>query len=221
MSSTKNDAIKAAKKLKARRYRNRRLGDFLKELDLTEGRATGIPTIQKALKDNGSAPATIETDDDRTYFLMTIPCRDGFASRLSEDDFEGNSSWTNRLGQTLGQISVQVQEIIKQSIISDKERLGQILEQLSLEVWNKSKRKEDITKMSEYVINVLSLLKDNSYSATSLIKILDFGDSKDFKRKLLTPLINSGYICMLYPDKPTSAKQAYQLTTNGLKLFGA
>ena len=72
------EAIKAARKLKARRYRNRRLGDFLKELDLTEGRATGIPTIQKALKDNGSASAVIETDDDRTYFLMTIPCREGF-----------------------------------------------------------------------------------------------------------------------------------------------
>lgn len=64
------EAIKAARKLKARRYRNRRLGDFLKELDLTEGRATGIPTIQKALRNNGSAPAVIETDDDRTYFCL-------------------------------------------------------------------------------------------------------------------------------------------------------
>ena len=38
-------AIKEAKILRSRRYRNRRLGEFLKELDLTEGRATGIPTI--------------------------------------------------------------------------------------------------------------------------------------------------------------------------------
>lgn len=28
---------------KRRRYRNRRIGEFLKELDLTQGRATGIP----------------------------------------------------------------------------------------------------------------------------------------------------------------------------------
>ena len=217
--SISTDAIKAAKKLKARRYRNRRLGDFLKELDLTEGRATGIPTIQKALKDNGSAPASIETDDDRTYFLMTIPCREGFARKLSEGDFDGDNGWTHRLGQTLGQVSVQVQEIIKQSIITDKERLGQILGQLAAEVWNRSKRKEDILSMSEYVINILSLLKENSYSASSLIKILNFRDSKDFKRKLLNPLINIGYIGMLYPDKPTSAKQAYKLTSNGQKLF--
>lgn len=219
--SISSDAIKAAKKLKARRYRNRRLGDFLKELNLTEGRATGIPTIQKTLKDNGSAPATIKTDDDRTYFLMTIPCRDGFASKLSEDDFGGNNNWTNRLGQTLGQTSVQVQEAIKQSIITNKEQLGLLLEQMTVEVWNKSKRKEDISKMSEYVINILSLLKENSYSASSLIKILDFGDSKDFKRKLLNPMLSLGYISMLYPDKPTSAKQAYRLTTIGLKLFGS
>ena len=46
------EAIKAAKKLKARRYRNRRLGDFLKELGLTEGRATGIDdTINDTIND--------------------------------------------------------------------------------------------------------------------------------------------------------------------------
>jgi len=38
----------------SRRYRNRRIGDFLKELKLVEGRNTGIPTILKAMKQNGS-----------------------------------------------------------------------------------------------------------------------------------------------------------------------
>ena len=33
---------------------NRRLGDYLKELQLSEGRATGIPTIQDELRKNGS-----------------------------------------------------------------------------------------------------------------------------------------------------------------------
>ena len=72
------EAIRLAKTLKARRYRNRRLGDFLKELNLSEGRATGIPTIQDELRKNGSAPARIETDDERSYFLLEIPCREGF-----------------------------------------------------------------------------------------------------------------------------------------------
>lgn len=72
------EAIRKAKLLKARRYRNRRLGDFLKELDLTEGRATGIPTIQDELRKNGSQLARIETDDARSYFLIEIPCYDEF-----------------------------------------------------------------------------------------------------------------------------------------------
>ncbi len=70
--------IKTARLLRARRYRNRRLGDFLKELGLTEGRATGIPTIQRALAANGSPRAIISTDEDRSFFLIDIPCHIGF-----------------------------------------------------------------------------------------------------------------------------------------------
>ncbi len=40
------------RRIVARDYRNRRVGDFLKELHLTEGRGTGFPTIYKALEDN-------------------------------------------------------------------------------------------------------------------------------------------------------------------------
>lgn len=72
------ESIQKAERLTSRRYRNRRLGDFLKELRLSEGRATGIPTIQDELRKNGSPMARIETDDDRSYFLIEIPCREGF-----------------------------------------------------------------------------------------------------------------------------------------------
>ena len=54
--------------IKPRRYRNRRLGDFGKELDLTEGKATGIPRIKKALKENGSPDPIFDFDEERTYF---------------------------------------------------------------------------------------------------------------------------------------------------------
>ena len=77
------DAIQKAERLKSRRYRNRRLGDYLKELQLSEGRGTGIPTIQDELRRNGSSPAVIETNEDRSYFLIEIPCREGFESSLT------------------------------------------------------------------------------------------------------------------------------------------
>jgi ATP-dependent DNA helicase RecG len=38
----------------SRRYRNRRIGEFLKELDLTEGRSTGVPKILRSMAANGS-----------------------------------------------------------------------------------------------------------------------------------------------------------------------
>ena len=57
----------------ARRYRNRRIGEFLKELKLTEGRGTGIPIAIKAMDENGSPQPTFETDDDNSYFVATLP----------------------------------------------------------------------------------------------------------------------------------------------------
>ena len=57
----------------SRRYRNRRIGEFLKELDLTEGRATGIPKILRGIKANGSPSPEFETDEDRLTFLIRFP----------------------------------------------------------------------------------------------------------------------------------------------------
>jgi len=56
----------------ARSYRNRRIGDFFKELELTEGRATGFPTIYHELEKNGSPKPKFKTDAEKNYFLATI-----------------------------------------------------------------------------------------------------------------------------------------------------
>jgi len=56
-----------------RRYRNRRIGEFLKELEFTEGRATGIPKILLAMHENGSPPAEFEFDADHSYFMVRLP----------------------------------------------------------------------------------------------------------------------------------------------------
>ncbi|MBY4897229.1 hypothetical protein K6V06_09480 [Cupriavidus sp. AU9028] len=57
----------------SRRYRNRRIGEFLKELDMTEGRSTGIPKILKEMAANGSPAPLFETDDDRRSFVIRLP----------------------------------------------------------------------------------------------------------------------------------------------------
>lgn len=55
------------------RYRNRRIGDFLKELKMVEGRNTGIPLIVSSMKNNGSDLPVFKTDEERSYFRVILP----------------------------------------------------------------------------------------------------------------------------------------------------
>ena len=55
-----------------RRYRNRRIGEFLKEMHLTEGRNTGFRKILNALEQNGSPKPVFETDPERLSFCTTL-----------------------------------------------------------------------------------------------------------------------------------------------------
>jgi ATP-dependent DNA helicase RecG len=68
----------------SRRYRNRRIGEFLKELDLTEGRSTGISKILKVMAANGSPAPEFETDDDRSYFLIRLPVHERAVSLIHD-----------------------------------------------------------------------------------------------------------------------------------------
>lgn len=65
-------------RMRTRRYRNRRIGDFLKELHLVEGRNTGIPTALKGIKDNGSPLPKLLTDEDRSFFSVILPIHEKF-----------------------------------------------------------------------------------------------------------------------------------------------
>ena len=88
--SIKLDDLRAGKRIHARRYRNPRLGEFLKELHLTEGRGTGFPTIHEELKKNGSPSAIIDVDDEHTYFIIRIPCHPEFVCEELSMDKEGH-----------------------------------------------------------------------------------------------------------------------------------
>lgn len=59
-------------------YDIRDIGEFLKELHLTEGRNTGFQKIIRALKANSSPMPIFETDDARSYFLTTIGIHPAF-----------------------------------------------------------------------------------------------------------------------------------------------
>lgn len=93
------------RRLISRRYRNRRIGDFLKELKLIEGRNTGIPTIIHSMELNNSDLPIFETDEERTYFTVILPVHRKFLKNIS-------SRKKQKSRKSLSEIKVLILEIL-------------------------------------------------------------------------------------------------------------
>lgn len=75
--------------IRARIYRNRRIGDFLKELKLIEGRNTGFPNASAALMENGSQKLEFKMNEHRDYLSVIIPIHEYFKPENKiEDEYE-------------------------------------------------------------------------------------------------------------------------------------
>ena len=91
--------------------RNRRIGEFLKELDITEARNTGYSVILGATKANGSPKPILETNTHRDYFTFILPIHEMFLKSDAEtvrelnvtDSVEGVNEGVNE-GETVIQI---------------------------------------------------------------------------------------------------------------------
>ena len=66
--------------------RNRRIGEFLKELRLAEGRLTGIRKVYQALQDNGSPTPKFDFDKTRSYFRATLPAHPEYSAIMALRD---------------------------------------------------------------------------------------------------------------------------------------
>ena len=77
--------------LRCDRYRNRRIGDFLKELGLSEGRNTGFPKALAALEANGSAKPAFSMDEARGSLTVRLDDHPSFRPKSdvpSQKDLE-------------------------------------------------------------------------------------------------------------------------------------
>ena len=123
------DAIKKGDRLYTRRYRNRRLGDFLKELEYTEGRSTGIPTMQRELEANGSPKAVFETDEGRTYFTTTIFVHPGFENKNFLSDIRKEEDVPQNVPQNLIQgnqaLQMRILKLITENNSITREEMAQ------------------------------------------------------------------------------------------------
>ncbi|MHB8762844.1 MAG: Fic family protein [Deferrisomatales bacterium] len=110
--SIKMDDLRAGRAV-SRRYRNRRIGEFLKELDLAEGRSTGVRKILKAMQTNGSPAPIFDTDEDRSYFLIRLPVHPRAVGPERQDTGEVTPQVTGQVtGQVAGQVTGQVERLL-------------------------------------------------------------------------------------------------------------
>jgi len=176
----------------AREYRNRKLGGFLKELKLTEGRGTGIPEIRRRLEENGSPQPVFETDNERMYFLSIIKIHPLFdhtrtsgAKDRDEDGAKDNALNIN----SLADIDNYLRLFDDQRWVKDKDNIM-------------SKIDKVIIKTLAYCIEPKT--RDDIFKQLEL-----YNNTKNYNRHV-KPLIEFGWLELTQPDKLTSKNQKYK-----------
>jgi ATP-dependent DNA helicase RecG len=175
----------------AREYRNRKIGGFLKELKLTEGRGTGIPIIHRELEKNGSPPPILETDDERSYFLCTIKIHPLTRYKSNLDHTEMTKDVT----------------IDKDLNIKSLKDVDYYLRSLNDQRWNIEKKKIK-SEVKDLFLKVLYFSINPKTREEIFNYIGIFNNSRNFGI-YIKPLIDVRWIGLTIPDKPTSKNRKY------------
>lgn len=128
--SISQKTIAEGKRFVSRYYRNRRLGEFLKELNLSEGHSSGIPTIQEELAKNGSPRAEFFTDEDRRAMRIRIPIHQAFLE--SNDEIITSDGYEKSMNKLSKKKMEQYDKILKLMDDGDWHKTVEIAEKLGL-----------------------------------------------------------------------------------------
>jgi ATP-dependent DNA helicase RecG len=193
-----NQAMLKKQRVVARDYRNRKIGGFLKELKLTEGRGTGLPIIYSSMEENGSPPPVFETDENNTYFLCILPIHPLTESILGSKDEPRRDE-------------------DKSFIFKELENINPYL---SLSVFELGDEDRNAIKdrVSDSIIKVLQYCKKPKSSDEIFEEIGLYKNTKNHNHHI-KPLIEIGWLNLTLPNKPTSKNQAYYTTEIGKKLL--
>ena len=112
------------------KYLNRRIGDFLKELHLTEGKGTGIPKIKRAMQNNGSKEPVFETDDARSYFVVTLPVQTYTAPLVPSDDLYPSETLKPSDNRRIPSDTMEQEKVILEYLLINQSITSKIVEEL-------------------------------------------------------------------------------------------
>lgn len=192
-------------KVVAGRYRNRRLGDFLKEMDLTEGRSTGLSLIHEELSKNGSPALILETDEERTFFRLIFPIHPDFEGIVEES--VPSESVIQSLARGLAKVL----------------RADDLTDDLTGNLTGNQAGNQDGNQAGNQAVKmatILSCLSSETKGKDDLLAAIDISVQTKNVRRYIDPLEKAGLIEKTIPDKLTSPKQQYRLTEKGRKIIG-
>ncbi|MBA4304439.1 MAG: transcriptional regulator [Sphingobacteriaceae bacterium] len=187
--------LKSNRRIVAREYRNRRIGDFLKELRLTEGRGTGFPTIYKSMADNGSPDPIFDTNAECTYFLVTLP--------IHEDA---------SIGAGIGDFPLLFSNLSDLQAFSNGASNGASngVGMPAIDLINQS--------LHERVVEMLTLLLKKR-DRSSLFETMKLSNQSKNRAKYLDPLLELGWVSMSHPNEKTHPLQTYLITDAGKRIL--
>lgn len=123
----------------SKKYRNRRIGEFLKEYKLTEGKNTGFRKIRSSLKYNGSPEPEFITDADRVQFITRIRIHPDFENDSANINVLENVGLKHPLKHPLKELFEliqknpginrdQISELMSRSINTLKDQIKKLIE---------------------------------------------------------------------------------------------
>lgn len=201
--------LKQNKRIVARDYRNRRIGDLLKELHLTEGRGTGFPTIRNAMKENNSPEPVFETDEQSTYFLSVLQAKEQIIDTIEAVTFtnlEELSYFLNTLSNLASDQGKPNDNKGLEILNTWSDQAGNLASNLAVKIIE--------SNLNDKVLAIITLLNEPKKKVEILEKI-DLSNQAKNRERYLDPLVNLGWIEMTIPDKPTHKDQKYKRTIQG------
>jgi len=202
---------------RVRTYRNRRIGDFLKELHLTEGRCTGVPKIRNAMEINGSPPPIFQTDENHSFFLATLPIHPEATKKITNKQ-EGVplENKTHQLRDETHQLKAETHQLkaethqLKSETHQLTDEIQQNQEKLPLELKVKIDELGKRPTIEQLKFAICLLCAWNPLTAQQIAEFLNRKDKKHLVRQYLTPLVKDGLLKYVYPERGSSPNQAYK-----------
>lgn len=200
--------------VRVRTYRNRRIGDFLKELHLTEDRCTGVHKIRNAMETNGSHLPVFETDENHSYFLVTLPTHPEanrkvvLKEKLASNEKKAREpeTKTHQLDSKTHQSETKTHQ--PETKTHQLEEFLEV-EKLSAVLKSKAEKLNKKSKNEEVRSVIYALCSWKPLTAQEIAKILNRKDKKHLVTQYLTPLVKEGILKYVYPEIGNSPNQAY------------